>query len=72
MIVYNCKLNNLLANCSHCNSSTLSVLFQSYCMIVYDCQYWSYNIKYVNKYDSEWRKTIRRIWKIDYRTYNKL
>ena len=68
----NCKLNNLLADFSHCNSSTLSVLFQSYCMNVYGCQIWSYNIKYVNKYYTAWRKAIRRIWKIDYRTHNKL
>ena len=40
----NCKLNNLLGDFSHCYSSTLSVLFQSYCMNVYGCQIWSYNI----------------------------
>ena len=68
----NCKLNHLLADFLHCNSSTLSVLYQSYCMNVYGCQIWSYNIKYVNKYYTAWKKAIRRIWKIDYRTHNKL
>ena len=68
----NCKLNNPLADFSHCNSSTLSILFQSYCMNVYGCQIWSYNIKYVNKLYTAWRKAIRRIWEIDYRTHNKL
>ena len=57
----NCKLNNLLATFSNCNSSSLSVLFQSYCMNAYGCQIWSYNIKYVNKYYTAWRKAIRRI-----------
>ena len=46
----NCKLNNLLADFSHCNNSTLFVLFQSYCMNVYGCQIWYYIIKYVNKF----------------------
>ena len=31
----NCGLNNLLADFSHCDSKTLSVLFRTYCMNVY-------------------------------------
>ena len=31
----NCRLNNLLADFSHCDSKTLSVLFRAYCMNVY-------------------------------------
>ena len=57
----NFKLNNLLAYFLHCNSSTLSVLFQSYCMNAYGCQIWSYNNIYINKYYTAWRKAIRRI-----------
>ena len=33
----NCRLNNLLADFSHCNSNTLFTLFNSYCMNVYGC-----------------------------------
>ena len=29
-------------------------------------------MKYVNKYYAAWKKAIRRIWKIDYRTHHKL
>ena len=28
----NCRLNNLLAHFSHCDSMTLSVLFRTYCI----------------------------------------
>ena len=41
-------------------------------MNVYGCQIWFYNIKYVNKSYTAWRTVIWRIWKIDYRTHNKL
>ena len=30
----NCRLNNLLADFFHCNSNSLSTLFNSYCMNV--------------------------------------
>ena len=43
----NSRLNNLLADFSHCNSDTLSTLFSSYCMI--------------NTFFTAWRKAIRRI-----------
>ena len=37
------RTNNLIADFSYTHSSTLSVLFQSYCMNVYGSQLWSYN-----------------------------
>ena len=39
----NCRLNNLLADFSHCDSKTLSVLFGTYCMNVYGSQIWAFN-----------------------------
>ena len=36
------RTNNLIADFSYTHSSTLSVLFQSYCMNVYGSQLWSY------------------------------
>ena len=44
-------------------------------MNVYGCQIWFYNIKYVNKIllsYTAWKKAIRKIWKFDYKTRNKL
>ena len=34
----NCRLNNLLADFSHCNSNTIFTLFNYYCINVYGCQ----------------------------------
>ena len=65
-----CRLNNLLADFSHCDSKTLSVLFRTYCMNVYGSQIWAFNKTYLNKFYVAWRKAIRRIWKLPYRTHN--
>ena len=65
--------NNLLADFSYTHSSTLSVLFKSYCMNVYGSQLWSYNdFRAVERFYTVWRKTIPRIWRIDKRTHNLL
>ena len=60
----NCKLNNLLADFSYCDSKTLSVLFRTYCMNVYDNQIWAFNKTCFNKCYVAWRKATRRIWKL--------
>ena len=46
----NCRLNNLLAEFSHCNSNTLSTLFNSYYMNIYGCQLWKLNGKHINTF----------------------
>ena len=46
----NCRLNNLLADFSHCDSKTLSVLLRTYCMNVYGSQIWAFNKTYMNKF----------------------
>ena len=55
------QTNNLIADFSytHTCSSTLSVLFQSYCMNVYGSQLWTYNdFRAVERLYTAWRKTI--------------
>ena len=70
----NCRLNNLLADFSHCNSNTLSSfhLFNNYCMNAYGCQLCKCNGKHINTFLTAWREAIRRIWKIPFRSHNKL
>ena len=68
----NCRLNNLLADFAHCSSSTLSALFKTYCMNIYGSQIWPYSKNCPSKFYISWRKAIRRLWKILYRTHNKL
>ena len=65
------RTNNLMSDFSHCNSSTLSILHNTYCMSIYGSQLWRYNDnKSVEKFYIAWRKTIRRIWHIPSRTHN--
>ena len=68
----NCRLNNLLADFSHCDSKTLSVLYRTYCMNVYNSQIWAFNKNCLNKFYVAWRKAIRRIWNLPYRTHKQL
>ena len=69
----NIKSNNLLADFSFSNSSTLSVLFKSYCMNIYGSTLWRYNNhSNIDNFCVSWRKIVRRLWKTPYRTYNSL
>ena len=70
----NMRLNNLLSEFSQCESGTLSTFFMTYCMniYIYGCQTWKYNGNYLDKFCTTWRKAIRRVWKMTYRTHNKL
>ena len=49
-----------MADFSYTHSSTLSVLYNSYCMNVYGSQLWCFNDhKSSNGFYVAWRKTIR-------------
>ena len=67
----NIKSYNLLADFSFSSSSTLSVLFKSYCMNIYGSALWRYNNhSNIENFCVSWRKIVRRLWKIPYRTHN--
>ena len=67
------RTNNLMADISYAQSSTLSVLYNSYCMNVYGSQLWCFNnYKSFERFHIAWRKTIRRIRRLDKRTHNVL
>ena len=62
-----------MADFSNAYSSTLSVLYNSYCINVYGSQLWCFNDYIsVERLYIACRKTIRRIWRIDKRTHNVL
>ena len=64
------SLNNLLADFSFVDSSTLSRLFDSYCMNLYGSQLFRYNdMKSMELLYVTWRKSIRKIWKISPRSH---
>ena len=53
------RTNNLMVDFSNVHSSTLFVLYNSYCMNVYGSQLWCFNdYKYVELFYTTWRKTI--------------
>ena len=67
------RTNNLMADFSYAQNSTLSVLYNSYCMNVYGSQLWCFNnYKSVERFYIAKRKTIKRIWPLDKRTHNLL
>ena len=62
-----------MADFSYAQSSTLSVLYNSYCMNGYGSQLWCFNnYKSVERFYIAWRNTIRRIRCLDKRTHNVL
>ena len=65
-----CRLNSLLTDLSYCDSVTLSTLFKTYCMNLYGSQMWRYNDKTTRSFYTCWRKAIRRLYNILYRTHN--
>ena len=68
-----CRHNSLLADFSHSDtdSVTLSTLFKTYCMNLYDSQMWRYNDKTTRScYTCTcWIKAIRQLYYIPYRTH---
>ena len=64
------SLNNLFADFSFVDSSTLSRLFDSYCMNLYGSQFFKYDdIKSMELLYVTCRKSIRKIWKIPPRSH---
>ena len=67
---FNVSVNNLIADFSYLESTTLSRLFTSYCMNMYGSQLFRYNDrKTIDLLYVAWRKSIRKIWKISPRTH---
>ena len=60
------RTSNLMADFFYTHSSTLSVLYSSYCMNVHGSQFCCFNDhKSINRFYVSRRKAIRRIWHID-------
>ena len=64
------KHNCMRANFNMLNSNTLNKLHSTYCMNIYGSELFNYNSKYVNKLYVAWRKAMRQLFNIDYRTHN--
>ena len=53
-------------------SYTVDTLFMTYCTSFYGSVLWNFNSKYIKNIYIAWQKSIRRIWKIPYRTHTRL
>ena len=54
------------------DSFSLHKLHSNYCMSLYGCELWNYNSRYINDIYVAWRKVIRKLFKLPYRTHNYL
>ena len=61
----------LLVDFPFSESSTISHLFNAYCMSMYSRYLWRFNNgKKLKPVHTVWRKSIRRIWKLDRKIHN--
>ena len=51
------------------NSDIESKLISIFCMDLYGCSLWNIGSNYVAAFYIAWRKTIRAIWKLPFRTH---
>ena len=69
---FNQSSNHLIADFSMIDSFSLHKLHSNYCMSLYGCELWNYNSRYINDMYLAWRKVIRKLFKLLYRTHNYL
>ena len=69
---FNQSSNHLIADFSMIDSFFLHKLHSNYCMSLYGCELWNYNSRYINDIYVAWRKVIRKLFKLPYRTHNYL
>ncbi len=66
---FNRKCNELNMDFAQLSSDIRSKLMSSYCLDVYGSQLWNYGDDYVKKFYVAWRKAVRKIWDIPYKTH---
>ena len=49
--------------------STKYKLFKTFCMPMYGCELWDFSSKYTEFFYVAWRKSIRLLWSLPYRTH---
>ena len=64
------QVNNIICYFRKQNSFVLYKLFRAYCSRWYGCELWSFNNGKIDDAATTWRKSIRRIWKLPWRTHH--
>jgi hypothetical protein len=68
-----CKFNSLAADMVNVNSTLKSDLFYKYCMSLYGVSFCNFaDRNEMNVIYTEWRKAMRRIWRLPYRAHGRL
>ena len=66
------KFNSFIGDLGHLSSDIKQTLFQTYCMSLYGVNIGDFESKGMESLCTEWRKSVRRIWKIPPRTHCRL
>ena len=69
---FTCKVNAFLGNFSEISSHVKNSLFQQYCLSLYGSTACMLDNIKVKELKIAWRKAIRRIWNLPYRTHSEL
>ena len=64
-----CNINFVLHNFSHCTYDVKFALFKSYCTSYYGSSLWNITDKLMSVFYVTWRKSIRKVFGLPYRTH---
>ena len=63
------QVNYFIARFGHLTPALKIRLFQTYCQSFYGSQIWDLNNNKINTFSVSWRKAVRRLWLVPYRTH---
>lgn len=66
------RVNMVLGHFPNVNTLVRYRLFNTFCMSLYGCQLWDFSSKYIKLFYVAWRKSIRRLLDVPYRTHSVL
>ena len=67
--IFNSRVNMVRSHFGHTQHEVLYDIFKTYCMPLYGSQLWNYDCKYIDKLYVGWRKAIRKLLHLPYRTH---
>ena len=66
------KANILLVNFKFCSPSTLTCLFRSFCLSLYECALWRIDFKSISTIEIAFNKVLRRIWNLPANSHTRI
>ena len=66
------KITRIKASFSYADTDVLYKLLKSYCMPLYGCALWDFSKKYVSRFFITWRKSVRYLLNLPYKTHSRL